>query len=204
MLALGNLLAVLDLDHAEVGLGEGVEVNLVDEERLDVDALLRNLRGLGLLGGCGRLVGLGVDVAHGRDALHGLERCGEELIELDAQQLGTLGDDVAVAAGGEGLGLELLLERLDLHVGDAAAGAHLGDCLDEPGELVHRVEPLLHGGLGLGQLGVVVGVVRLDHVDELGRVACHRDDVPDLYDAVLEVDEFPFEANRFLVPQPCA
>ena len=117
---------------------------------------------------------LGLDVGLG--GLHGPEGHVQQLVQVPAQQLGALLDDLPGAAGGELLVLELLLQGLELHVGTALGGAHEGGGADEAGELVAGEEDLLHLMLGLDVAhlaptvaggGVDEGLVQADLTHEL-------------------------------------
>ena len=79
---------------------------------------------------------------------HGVERELGEVLDLHAQQLRALRDDVAGAAGRELLVLELLHDALGVHA-LVAGGAHLRRGPDEAGELVAGEEELLHLARGL-------------------------------------------------------
>ena len=83
-------------------------------------------------------------VAGGLDGLHRVDDARKELVELHTVELGAAADDVTVAAGGELLVLELLLQALDLEVHDGLGRAHKDGCLDQARELVARKEHALH------------------------------------------------------------
>ena len=116
-------------------------------------------------------------VAIGSEGLHGRDGAVEELGELPAEHLSALRNDVARAAGGKALVLELLLERLGRKVHNTLARAHDDGGSDQAGELVAGEQDLLHLQLGLGQRGVEIGRVRLDGANEIGRGALALEDL---------------------------
>ena len=129
-------------------------------------------------------------LAGGLDGLHGLDDAGKEVVELHAVELGALADDVAVAAGGKALVLELLLERLELKVHDGLGRAHEHSGLDEAGQLVAGKQDALHLATGSRKVRVVVGVVRLDGAGQLLGAAGLLDELGRLHgvlDLVLEL-----------------
>ena len=97
--------------------------------------------------------------------LHGLQGALQQGVQLPAQQLSAVGDDVAGAAGGELFVLLFLFQGLQLHVRYALGRAHQGRRADKAGELLGGEEDLLHHQLGFGQVGVVVAGVALDGAD---------------------------------------
>ena len=100
-----------------------------------------------------------------RRRLHGSNRLFHEFVERPAEHVRAALDDLARAAGGKFLILELFLEGLELQILHTLRRQHPHDGADEARELVRGVEDLLHLVLGLHVDGQQIAVTH-DRVDQ--------------------------------------
>lgn len=89
---------------------------------------------------------------------HGLDGLVDEVIQIPAQHLRPLEDDLPGTAGGKLLVLELFLHRFDLQIGHTLGRPHDGRRPDEAGELVGGKEDLLHLMFGLNVHGDAIAM----------------------------------------------